>query len=970
MSRLNEQLIYILEILHATISKTGDNFRAKNYENALNNMVNFQHDINDLNDLKNVPKIGTTIFKKLKEYIETKKIQSLEELKNKPEMLFLDIYGIGPKKAEDLVKSGYTTISDLRNAPVDLLNDKQKLGLKYYEDILKKIPRDEIDAFKEKISSVINNRAKFEIVGSYRRGKQQSGDIDVIITHEDNDSTVFDKILDDLEKEKMITHFLSRGKSKSLVIGQLDETRPFRRVDFLYASPNEYPFSILYFTGSKYFNTAMRGYSLKLGYSLNEHAFKDIKTQTILQKEFKTEKDIFEFLNIKYVEPHERINLHSIKIEDSNPIYDNEVMFVPKIKKKNKTLKVVKVLPEDCIKLFQQNGIDQLKKLREKDLNRMIKCANDYYYNKQPIMSDNEYDILKEYIEKTFPDNDTIKLIGSEVKKNKVLLPYPMPSLDKIKPDTNSLSEWKEKFKERYVLSCKCDGVSGMLTNEDGELKLFTRGDGKVGQNITHMIPYLNLDISKDFKFTIRCELIMKKNTFDKKYKDKFANPRNLVSGIVNQLKIDAEKYGDLDMIVYEVMYPTLKPSEQIQFINKLNLNCVKNVITSELTNEYLSELLLEWRDNYDYEIDGVVVSHDDIYEREYKNPESAFAFKMLLSEQAAEAKVLDVIWTPSKDGYLKPRVKIEPINLGGVTIEYATGFNGQFIQTNKIGVGSIVQIVRSGDVIPHILSVLTPATVAKMPEEDYVWTDTKVDIILQNVNENTIVQEKNITGFFKGIGVDGLSIGNVKRIMNGGFDTVPKILAMTKLDYLSIDGFKEKMANKIYTNIKQQISVIELPKLMVATNLFGRGMGEKRIELILSEYPDILTSNENIVPKLVNIKGMANKTAELFASKINEFKIFIDTANLNEKLTYQVKKQVVSDHPLSGKTIMFTGFRDATLVNYLNSIGVKIGSSVTKTTDLLILKNKDVDSGKKDDAIKYNIEITTIGDFKDKYNI
>ena len=156
-------------------------------------------------------------------------------------------------------------------------------------------------------------------------------------------------------------------------------------------------------------------------------------------------------------------------------------------------------------------------------------------------------------------------------------------------------------------------------------------------------------------------------------------------------------------------------------------------------------------------------------------------------------------------------RVKIEPINLGGVTIEYATGFNGQFIQTNKIGVGSIVQIVRSGDVIPHILSVLTPATVAKMPEEDYVWTDTKVDIILENANENSIVQEKNITGFFKGIGVDGLSIGNVKRIMNGGFDTVPKILAMTKLDYLSIDGFKEKMANKIYTNVKHQINIMEL---------------------------------------------------------------------------------------------------------------------------------------------------------------
>ena len=291
----------------------------------------------------------------------------------------------------------------------------------------------------------------------------------------------------------------------------------------------------------------------------------------------------------------------------------NKQIFVPKIKKK-KTLKIVRVLPEDSIKLFQQNGIDQLKKLREKDLSRMIKCANDYYYNQQPLMNDNEYDILKEYIEKTFPDNDTVKIIGSEVKKNKVSLPYPMPSLDKIKPDTKSLSEWKGKYKGNYVLSCKCDGISGMLTNEDGELKLFTRGNGKIGQNISHIIPYLSLKIPNDVKFTVRCELIMKKKTFVEKYKDKFANPRNLVSGIVNQLKIEPEKYGDLDMIVYEVMYPVLKPSDQHSFINNLNLICVRNAFVNDLTNEYLSKLLLEWRETYDYEIDGIVVGHDEIY--------------------------------------------------------------------------------------------------------------------------------------------------------------------------------------------------------------------------------------------------------------------------------------------------------------------------------------------------------------------
>ena len=78
----------------------------------------------------------------------------------------------------------------------------------------------------------------------------------------------------------------------------------------------------------------------------------------------------------------------------------------------------------------------------------------------------------------------------------------------------------------------------------------------------------------------------------------------------------------------------------------------------------------------------------------------------MVLSDQIAEAKVVDVIWTPSKDGYLKPRVRIEPINLGGVTIEFATGFNGAFIKDNKIGIGATIEIIRSGDVIPHIKAV------------------------------------------------------------------------------------------------------------------------------------------------------------------------------------------------------------------------------------------------------------------------
>ena len=141
------------------------------------------------------------------------------------------------------------------------------------------------------------------------------------------------------------------------------------------------------------------------------------------------------------------------------------------------------------------------------------------------------------------------------------------------------------------------------------------------------------------------------------------------------------------------------------------NVICVKNDSIKSLSNEYLSEILIKWRDEYEYEIDGIIVIDDKLYNRITGNPLHAFAFKMIISEQIAEAKVVNVLWTPSKDGYLKPRVQIEPITLGGVKIEYATGFNAKFIVDNNIGLGSLITIIRSGDVIPHILSVVVHPT-------------------------------------------------------------------------------------------------------------------------------------------------------------------------------------------------------------------------------------------------------------------
>jgi NAD-dependent DNA ligase len=278
-----------------------------------------------------------------------------------------------------------------------------------------------------------------------------------------------------------------------------------------------------------------------------------------------------------------------------------------------------------------------------------------------------------------------------------------------------------------------------------------------IGENVTDniktiaQIPWKLQGNNYPRRVEIRGEVFMthddfhKLNTQQRALAEKeFANPRNMVAGIVNHKSVNESVIKDLHFVSYELIKPVMKPSEQMTFLSTMDLKVVFWRAENNLTNEILSQSLIEWREKYFYEIDGIIVTNNNIYERKAGNPEHAFAFKMVLSDQIAEAKVVDVIWTPSKDGYLKPRVQIEPINLGGVRIEYATGFNGAFIRDNKIGVGAVIDLIRSGDVIPHIRKVTISAEEAKMPLVSYKWNDTYVDIMLENLDSGILICQIN----------------------------------------------------------------------------------------------------------------------------------------------------------------------------------------------------------------------------------
>jgi DNA ligase (NAD+) len=1022
--RYNEEFIDLLDKLSGIMMKHGEPFRAKAYQKAQDSIIKYNGNILSISQLEGLPGIGTTIMEKFKEYIETGTLRIIEHEKTDPINILTDVYGIGPKKAEELVKSGIKTIADLRTRQDELLNDIQKIGLQFYEDILQRIPRQEIEEYKELFISAAESVAKsvtksavnFEIVGSYRRGAQNSGDIDVIITGQTG--LAYKELIDELIKKKIILHVLSRGPVKTLVIAKLPNKTVARRLDFLYTPPNEYAFALLYFTGSKIFNTVMRQKALDLGYTLNEHGIShltaDKKKGDLVAQSFPNEKAIFDFLGMPYRTPLERGSSPYMDVSNglsdagkSAPTMMKEATYMnvggenmeaikaaPTSMKgektpKNKTLKKKEISKgktenivlieepdaEDLLKTFAKKGISSLDSIELADLTNMLQYASKQYYNHSPVISDNQFDIIKNFIDTKFPMNKATKEIGSEVERNKVVLPFEMASMDKIKPDTNALANWCQKFRGPYVLSCKLDGVSGLYClDQRVKPQLFTRGNGTIGQDVSHLIPYLKLATKSNSSFVVRGEFIMSKQVFQTKYANKFANIRNMVAGIINsKTVIDAVK--DLDFVAYEVIKPVLNPSEQLEFIKQLGLKPVLSLNTNKLSNESLSSLLVDWRSSYQYEIDGIIVTNDAIVPRTKGNPEHAFAFKMVLSDQIAEAIVTDVIWTPSKDGYLKPRVQIEPLHLGGVKIEYATGFNGAFIRDNKVGIGATIQLIRSGDVIPHIKSIIVPSLEAKMPDVPYQWNSTNIDVMLTNAAEDPTVKEKNITGFFKGIEVDGLGGGNVSRIIETGYDTVPKIINMTIADFLKVDGFKEKMATKLYTGIQEKLGLSTLVTLMAASNIFGRGFSDKKLELILGELPDILISTKTTgqkVAQVTAIKGMAEKTATAFVSQIDEFKAFLKECGLENKLqltTTTIEHVVNTSNPLYKKTVVLTGTRDKQVIEILKIAGAVQGASVSKNTFLVVAKSADDDTGKAEDARKLGIPILSVDQFINKYN-
>jgi len=316
----NKALLIELQVLldEAKLgSDPNDKFRVKSYKAAMEKIAAMTTKIQQASDIPLTN--GGKIYLKVLEFIEKGVIEKTQEILNNSQNT-IDIYRelqkiaeVGPVKAKELVeKCGIKSIDDLRQRS-ELLNEKQKIGLKYVETDSLRIPRAEIKKHEKIYQAVIQSRPelidlKISINGSYRRGAKDSGDIDVLITNTSNKPMKFRQFVLALQENGYLIDTLAFGDKKYMGYGKLFLTESLpRRVDIIYCPPNEYPFAQLYFTGSGPFNIRMRENAAALGYRLNEKGLIDLKTDALVQHVFEEEKDIFMFLEMQYIDPSLRV---------------------------------------------------------------------------------------------------------------------------------------------------------------------------------------------------------------------------------------------------------------------------------------------------------------------------------------------------------------------------------------------------------------------------------------------------------------------------------------------------------------------------------------------------------------------------------------------------------------------------------------------------------------------------------------
>lgn len=619
---------------------------------------------------------------------------------------------------------------------------------------------------------------------------------------------------------------------------------------------------------------------------------------------------------------------------------------------------------------------------RIKQLEDLILHHRELYYGSgETEIGDNEYDAIEEELRQLDPKNKVLNKIGStKFSMDEVPLPVPCPSFDKVRPDTGA-DKWLAKNPGPYCLSDKLDGISIELDYVPKELvKAYTRGeDGLTGVDISHLCPHMDIPQRLNKRLTVRGELIMSKANFNK-WSVKYKNARNLATGVKNKTTQIHEAAKDMHVVVYAQLAPRGKPSAVLKELKAMGFTMVAFKVVDKVSVAELQTMFAKRKQASPYEVDGIVIETDVKTPAPKTNPKNACAFKDVLAIDSAEVVVTKVTWEESRYHKLTPRVWFEPVRLSGVDVQKATCHNARALATQKIGPGAIIKVVRSGDVIPFIVSVIKPAKKWAAPEgvegTDWSWVDNGkgefVDIFVnQEAGASDRAQVRQISHFFSGMDVDGLREGTAQKLFSAGFTTINQIMRAKPAEYAAALG--PNNAQKLGAEIRAKLKVAYPATLAYAWAGFGRGCGSTRLwacweglgnatMALMAKWPA-----SKIEPEVAQFTGPA--AAKMIAANLPAFYEFVKEIP-TKLIEYEPEEVTLDSEKLKGQAVGFTGFRDAALTDLIVKNGGTVTDGVKKETTILLLKDVNSSSSKAAEARKRGLPLMTPQDFIKKWKL
>lgn len=591
--------------------------------------------------------------------------------------------------------------------------------------------------------------------------------------------------------------------------------------------------------------------------------------------------------------------------------------------------------------------------------------ANAAYRAGNPIISDQAYDDICDELQKLLSDEEWTQFRSTLFETaGKVKHPYAMGSLAKFKAEEpENLCVWiNEHIKNALNISAKVDGISCRLHYENGKLvSATTRGDGKKGENITDKIfkiRHVPMIVNYYDSLDIRGELVIFEDDFQGL---DFANPRNATAGIIGRKEI-TDELTQISFVAYTVFGTKFTKKEQFEILERNGFFTAwhKSFTIAELQiktakgfENFNDELRGYVKQGFPYGVDGLVLSDDDYRNEDVLIPENQIAYK--INELIGQTTVIDIDWRgPSKDGKIVPVAQLEPIELGGSVVQQCTLHNLDFIDKMGIKFGSVIEIIKSGDIIPKCIRVVeNPANVREIeiPDEcPCCGSKLKRDgVDLRCMNPNCDAQMNSaLTVFIKKFEIKHSA---KKQLDNFGIKTIDDLIA-----FLPNQAYKSEVT--LYNELNDKLFSASPEKIFCAMHF--KGLAEKQLNKIVTHYglgwimSLKLTNNEKEY-MLGNLpSGIGSKLVDAFWDKLSD--AIENTCKITSDSRYHYDEtkdeEVVKNASVANRgSICFTGALETMgrkeAQALAESVGFEIKGGVNKGLTYLVMADPNSNSSK-----------------------